>query len=272
MENNILNLVKVGSLLALSLIFMMGCESDKKHMDIIFLHRSTGRNVWLGKTNPYIYKIFKQGDFNSHFKKLNKKHNTSHTVMEQSFPGTTLYGHKNYPYDYYNIWVKNAGSEPYLEAPTLEILTKRYDIIIFKHCYSVSIILEDEGNPDIDSEVKTIENYKLQYNALKQKMHDFPSTKFIVWTPAVRHKSSLTEAEAKRTYAFYNWIMNDWDEKGDNIYIWDFYKYATDGGLYLKDEYAADGGDSHPGKEFSSSMSPIFAKFVHDVASKTSNK
>ncbi len=268
MKATISHSVNIGLLFTLSLIVLMGCKSDKEEMDIIFLHRSTGRNVWLGKTNPYIYKIFKNGDFNSHFKKLNKKNKTNHNVTEQSFPGTTTYGYKNYPYDYYNIWVKHEGEEPYLGAPTLEMLTKDYDVIIFKHCYSVSNILGDEDSPDIDSEVKTIENYKLQYNALKQKMHDFPNTKFIVWTPAVRHKSSLTEAEAKRTQLFYNWIMNDWDEKGDNIYIWDFYKYATDGGLYLKDEYAADGGDSHPGKEFSSKMSPIFAKFVYEVANK----
>ena len=32
-----------------------------------------------------------------------------------SFPKPNPYGWNNYPYDYYNIWVKNAGEELYME-------------------------------------------------------------------------------------------------------------------------------------------------------------
>ncbi|HJX35934.1 MAG TPA: hypothetical protein VJ280_03145, partial [Dehalococcoidales bacterium] len=32
-------------------------------------------------------------------------------------------------------WVKNAEEKPYMEEPTLEMLTKDYGLIIFKHCY-----------------------------------------------------------------------------------------------------------------------------------------
>jgi hypothetical protein len=236
-------------------------------MNILFLHRSTGLNVWLGKTNPYMYKIFKKGDFNAHFNKLNKTNNTDFNITDRIFPGNKQYGYQNYPYDYYNIWVKNAGDKSYMDIPTLEILTKDYDIIIIKHCYPVSNIVESNDTPDINSDIKTLENYKLQYGALKRKMHKFPNTKFIVWTPAVRVKSSLSEGEAKRTREFYQWMINEWNEEGDNIYIWDFYKYETEGGLYLKDEYSAGNGDSHLNKHFSSRMSLVFAKFVYEVAS-----
>ena len=48
-------------------------------------------------------------------------------IEEKIFPKAEPYGWNNYPYDYYNIWVKNAGEQPFMEEPTLEILTKEYD-------------------------------------------------------------------------------------------------------------------------------------------------
>ena len=111
------------------------------------------------------------------------------------------------------------------------MITKDYNVIIFKHCFPVSRISEDTGNPDINSDDKRIENYKLQYDALKKKMHEFPNNKFIVWTPAVCTKNQMTEDEAKELNNFYKWMIDEWDEKGDNIFIWDFYKYETEGGL-----------------------------------------
>ncbi len=200
---------------------------------IIFLHHSTGKNIWLGKTNRYINKLTKRSDVGEYFKNYNKANQTEYQITERNFPKVSPYGWKNIPFDYYNIWVRNAGDKLYMQEPTLEILTKEYDVIIFKHCYPSSRIGPDTLTPDIDSEIRSIQNYKIQYNALKNKMHEFPGNKFIVWTPAVMIESQMTEDEAKRTKEFYNWIMNEWSEKGDNIYIWDFYKYETEGGLYL---------------------------------------
>jgi len=79
-----------------------------------------------------------QGDVQKYFKNYNKKNNTDYFITEMPFPKSNPYGWKNYPYDYYNIWVKNSGDEPFMEEPTLEILTRDYNVIIFKHCYPVS--------------------------------------------------------------------------------------------------------------------------------------
>jgi hypothetical protein len=53
-------------------------------------------------------------------------------------------------------------------------------------------------------------------------MHEFHGTRFILWTPAVNTKHLMTEEEAVRTRQFRDWIVNEWDEKGDNIFVWDF--------------------------------------------------
>ena len=252
-----------------AVIFSLSCEKDpidpERKKKIIFLHHSTGQNIWLGGTSQMQYKLTGKGDVQKYFKNYNKKHPVDYSVKNRFFPSEVPYGWKNYPFDYYNIWIKHGGAVPYQEQPTLEILTTEYDVIVFKHCYPVSNILKDTGNPDIDSEEKRLENYKLQYEALKNKMHEFHDNKFILWTPAIRVQSKLTEAEALRTREFYNWMVTEWDEKGDNIFLWDYYQYATEGGLYLLEKNSAGSNDSHPGSSFSSKLAPLFAKFIIDV-------
>lgn len=129
----------------------------------------------------------------------------------------------------------------------------------------MSKIQEDTGVPDINSSERRLENYKLQYAALKNKMHEFSSTKFIVWTPPVHVKNKLSLEEAERTKEFHRWLIEEWDEKGDNIILWDFYMYETEGGLYMQDKFARGGDDSHPNKEFAGRMAPIFSQFIIDV-------
>jgi hypothetical protein len=248
------------------ILLFFSCESNHNDMkNILFLHHSTGSGIWVGKTNRYVFKLTGKGDVQKCFSDHNKKNNTNYLITERSFPKKTPYGWNNYPYDYYNIWVKNGGDKPYMEEPTLEMLTAQYDVIIFKHCFPVSRISEDTGTPDINSDEKRIENYKLQYNALKDKIHQFPDKKFIIWTPAVYTKNKLSEDEAKRTYQFYRWMMDEWDEKGDNIFIWDFYKYETEGGLYLPDKNASDPDNAHPSRELAGRLAPLFCKFITDV-------
>jgi hypothetical protein len=229
---------------------------------ILFLHHSTGMSVWLGKSNRYLYKLTQKGDIQKFFARYNQANNKDIEITETSFPKSSPYGWNNYPYDYYNIWVKNAGEQSFMEEPTLEMLTKQYDVIIFKHCFPVSRIAKDTGVPDINSGEKRLENYKLQYNALKNKMHEFPDTRFIVWTPVVCTKNQMTEDEARRTYEFYDWMTNKWKESGDNIYLWDYYKLQTEGSLYLLDGNASHPDNSHPNAEFSSHAGAELCKFI----------
>ena len=253
-------------LFIISMLYLAGCANNNATMKkIIFIHHSTGYSVWLGKTNNYVYKLTKKGDVQKYIEKHNRKNHTAYNVTETFYPKKEPYGWNNYPYDYYNIWVRNSGDKPYMEEATLEILTKEYDVIIFKHCFPVSNIVEDSGNPDINSSVKSLENYKLQYDALKLKMHEFPDNKFILWTPAVQTKQLLSEDQAMRTRDFRDWIINEWDVKGDNIYIWDFYSYETEGALYLAEKYSVSSDNSHPNVQFAARLAPIFGQFIIDV-------
>ncbi len=236
-----------------------------KEEKVIFLHHSTGHNIWKGGTSKISYKLFKKGAFTKWLDKYNQENKTQISVKEQAFPKSKPYGWRNYPYDYYNIWVKHGGDKPYKEEPTLEMLAKNYGTVVFKHCYPVSNIDKDSGKPDINSPTRTLENYKLQYNALKQKMREFPDTKFVLWTGAIHVKKAISEDQAQRMKEFADWVRNEWDEKGDNIFLWDFYRLETEGGLYLKEEYAASSGDSHPNKKFSKKVAPYFGQRLTNI-------
>jgi len=217
---------------------------------ILFLHHSTGECVWNGGVADW-------------FDAYNADHGTRYAIAEQAFPKDSPYGWENYPYDYWNIWVRHAGPKPYRQEPTLEILAPKYDVIVLKHCFPVSGIEPDSGQPDVASSEKRIENYKLQYAALKAKMRAFPKVRFLVWTGAALLKGETDAASARRARDFFDWVRNEWDSQGDNIFVWDFHTLETEGGLYLKDSYAS--GDSHPNEKFSRKVAPLFCRRIVDV-------
>lgn len=257
-------------LIFISVILFLGCNnSEDNSMDnkinIIFLHHSTGNRIWRGSLSKIADKLGFNGDVIKWFDDYNKKNSTNYNITETNFPKESPYGWNNYPYDYYNIWVKNAGDKPYKEEPTLEILTKKYDVIIFKHCFPVSNIMSDISDPDIESNTKTLGNYKLQYKALKKKLLEFSDKKFILWTPTAQLKSQTNEEEAKRADEFYRWVRDEWDQKGDNIFLWDFRSFQVEGGIYFKDEFADAINNSHPNRTFSTRVAPYFCNRIVDV-------
>lgn len=232
-------------------------------INIIYLHHSTGEVIWNGKGNTNLPELFRQ---------YNRDNNTSYSIKDQNFPQASPYGWNNYPYDYWNIWVKNAGVKPYMEEPTLEILTKEYQVIIFKHCFPVSDIEANDNNPRIDSHKQTLANYKLQYEALKTKLLEFPDTKFILYTGAAQVEGATTEAMARRAKEFFEWVKNEWDIAGDNIYLWDFQSLETEGGLYLKNNYAVSPYDSHPNSNFAGQVVTLLFNRIIDVINNNGGK
>ena len=221
-----------------------------KDSRVVFLHHSTGECIWNGGVDAW---------FASH----NQAQRTNYRIEEQTFPKESPYGWENYPFDYWNIWVRHAGPKPFKQEPTLEMLTAKYNLIVFKHCFPVSNIEEDSGEPNAASSTKSIENYKRQYAALKSKMRSFPKNRFLVWTGAALLQSETEESSARRAKTFFEWVVNEWDEPGDNIYVWDFRQLETEGGFYLKSAYSS--GDSHPNEAFSRRAAPMLCQRIVEV-------
>jgi len=237
-------------LIAIVLLLTASAAARADSVDIIFLHHSTGGCVW-------------EGGVPAKLDKYNRTRGTQYRISQREFPKDSPYGWENYPFDYWNIWVKHAGAAPFKQEPTLEMLTPKYGVIVWKHCFPVSSVEEDTGSPDVGSADKRVENYKIQYAALKKKMLQFPKTKFVVWTGAALLAGETDPASAKRAKAFFDWVRATWDTPGDNIFVWDFRQLETGGGLYLKAENAQ--GDSHPNATFSKRAAALFSQRLVDV-------
>jgi hypothetical protein len=96
-------------------------------------------------------------------------------------------------------------------------------------------------------------------------MRSFPNTKFIVWTGAALTEATTSPEEAQRTREFFDWVKAEWDQPGDNIYLWDFYQLETEGGIHMKTSYASGLRDPHPRPDFAGKVAPLFGQRIVDV-------
>jgi len=272
-------------LFILAIISMHSCSKEEKTLgiNIIFLHHSTGGVIWRGGNDSFVTKVARRIsnkladiiDRNAVlpqlFEQYNKEHDKNYSIKELDFPKEAPYGWNNFPFDYYNIWVKNGGEEPYMKEPTLEVLTKEYNVIIFKHCFPVSNIKADQDTANINSSIRTISNYKLQYSALRDKLHLFPETKFILFTGAAQVKAKTEEEQAIRAKEFFRWVIDEWDLPGDNIYLWDFYNLQTEGDFYFNNDYAVSSTNSHPNKDFADEAVKLLFNRIIDIVENNGN-
>lgn len=224
---------------------------------IIFLHHSTGSGVYSG------------GNVSGWFSSYNSNNLTQYQISERSYP-TTPYPWENYPYDYWNLWINGAcnSSDPDIEC--MNTLTQDYDVVIYKHCFPGAGVLADTGSPSISSSRKSLENYKLQYRALRDMMDSYPDNIFIIWTLAPLHRLASNDNDAARAKQFVDWVKGDFltedSQPHPNIYIFDFFGNAAGADNYLRYEYeiSHSSSDSHPNTLANQTIGPIFAQFIID--------
>lgn len=250
-------------LLVWALFFSVNCVFSQK---VIFLHHSTGRNV------------FKEGDVPGLIEAFNKNNGKSLEVTERSFPNTP-WPWSNYPYDYWKLWIGGSCNSENPNIECMQTLAAKYDLVVLKHCYPGSAIKPNTGKPDVTSETKTLENYKEQYRALRSLFDSFPGTKFMVWTLAPLHRLATTPETAVRAGEFVDWVKNEWltedNKPHPNIYVFDFFSLLAEldanpakGVRYcLKYDFERDHskGDSHPNLSANQYAGPLFAKAVEEV-------
>jgi len=216
---------------------------------IHFLHHSTGGNLIGGA-----------GGIAKMFDAYNLENGTNLLFTEEwSAPSD------NYPYDYFSVTFTPAK---------LQDLALKYDVVIWKHCYPGSSILEDTGYPDINSSRKSIENYTLQYRTLRDRLDSHPDRKFILWTLPPLHRKASTADMARRAAQFTEWVKWEYlTENGDhpNQFIFDFRRYMTGPDNFLRYEYELDhnSSDSHPNQLANDTVCPIFFNSIIDILKKS---
>jgi hypothetical protein len=161
------------------------------------------------------------------------------------------------------------------QEPRFADLVAQYDVVIMKHCFPASDILEDIGKADPTSPRQSLENYQAIYRLLRDKFDKNPNKLFIIWTLPPRHRlfqpsEGHKDANAARATEFSNWLKGNFVNEGGshpNIFIWDFRGLIVDPDTnFLKYEYESDHNspDSHPNKLANDKAGPQFSKFTVD--------
>ncbi|KPL10405.1 MAG: hypothetical protein AMS26_21495 [Bacteroides sp. SM23_62] len=117
------------------IIFLLLLPPGIAGQKVIFLHHSTGGN------------LYTQGDVEGWISDYNDENNTHIEISERAYPNSP-YPWKNYPYDYWKLWVNgdcDAG-QPGIEC--IESLVEQYQVIIFKHCFPGAAIQAESGSPE----------------------------------------------------------------------------------------------------------------------------
>lgn len=91
---------------------------------ILFLHHSTGENVWGGGTTSG-----SPGSCRHWLDQYNVAHSTNYQVSEMCFPGDPSgvpYPSDNFPYDFWNIWCNPNKDAAAQTQTTLETFVTQY--------------------------------------------------------------------------------------------------------------------------------------------------
>lgn len=252
------------------LIFLMASTAvfSQKNKAIFLVH-STGTS------------LYSEGKVADWLQTYNTANATNFQITTRTFPNTP-WPWENYPYDYWKLWVNNSCNNADPDIECLPSIAGNYGLVIFKHCYPGASIEVDLGKPDITSKRKSIENYKLQYRALRTLMDGMPDKKFMVWTLVPLHRLATTTDQANRAYQFVQWMKTEWlTEDGKlhpNIFIFDFFSLAAEMSLSPVNgkqyclkydyEYSHTSNDSHPNTLANSTIGPLFAEAVVKVLTK----
>lgn len=256
------------ALLLVAIILQGMAQAAGGDEKVIFLHHSTGWGVYSG------------GDVTGWIRTYNANSGTAYEIDERSYPNSP-YPWNNYPYDYWNLWVNGACDDAQSGIACMTSLVRDYDVVIFKHCFPGADVQDDTDNPDITSSRKSLENYKLQYRALRDLMDSHGDTQFIVWTLAPLHRLATTTGAATQARAFVDWVRDEWltedSHSHPNIAIFDFWGYAAEENTgttpgqgpvnTLKYDYESShsGSDSHPNDLANETIGPLFAQFIVDT-------
>lgn len=238
-------------------------EPVVKDQKILILTHSLGRA------------LYEEGGLEAWFDNYNTSNNSQIQIEQRDYPDDP-YQWSNAPYDYWNLWLNGACDSIEASSECLSSLVNKYDVISFKNSYELSDVLPDVGGSTaaVNSTRKSVENYKLQYRALRDLMDQYPDTIFVVWTLPPRHRLQKTSsdttalANARRATEFSTWLTSEWlseDNKShDNIFVFDIRAYLMGSDNYLKFDYESTHtwSESQPNPAANALLGPTLAEFL----------
>ena len=228
----------------------------------IFLHHSTGRNIWgpNGSSTSVPDEI--------------TTYNTNHgytgseecSLNEQWFP--SVHGDNEW-----STWHHLFDSD-YTDEDVWPIINAN-QIIVIKSCFPSSA-MSGIGSPSdtVAYTTKSVYNYKWHWRHILRIMENHPEHFFVIWTNAPLVAASTDDNEAYWANEFCTWAKDTLAEGLDpeygafpkNVYVFDFFHKLAGTDYKLKPEYAVGTTDSHPNSAATELVAPQFVREVFDAA------
>ena len=245
-------------ILSISSIF----AEDVKFRSGIFLHHSTGGNIW-GPNGSNTSVPDEIDDFN-----LDNSYtgDDACSLNEAGWP-------TNFWDNEWNRWHNIFdGNDP--DADISNYLANN-KIIVIKSCFPSSA-MSGIGSADDMSEsyIKSLWNYKWHWRSIIRKMQEHPNNFFVIWTNAPLVPNATNANQALLSHQFCSWAKDILgagldDEFGPlpkNVYVFDFFHKLVDENYMLDIDYAADEWDSHPNANATELVAPQFVEEIFDAA------
>lgn len=219
----------------------------------LFLHHSTGRNVM----------FFPSQGVPAWFDAYNATSALDIDFDESWYPPDG----SNMPADYHGLWFGRPGE--------LERVIDGQHVVVVKHCYPASALVEDDGKVDPSQDIRTLANYQAYYRALRDRLRQHEETLFVFWTLPPLHPLAGEEPgraeRARRAQRFSEWLAGEFlteDPQLVNAAIFDVRAlWADPVTQFLKAEFQLDpkDDDSHPNAKANDLAGPAFAQFLVDA-------
>ncbi|MDP3684656.1 MAG: T9SS type A sorting domain-containing protein, partial [Ignavibacteria bacterium] len=229
---------------------------NKKFRNGIFLHHSTGQNIWgpNGSTSSVPQEII---NFNS----------------THGFTGDEAFNIKEswYPSgdNEWYTWDGIFKNEPSFDD--IQSTLSTYKIVIIKSCFPSSNIYTWGSSTDtLSTDSKTVNNYKWHWRNMVKVMKNLPHNFFAIWTNAPLVPKATNETEAHLSDLFCTWAKDTLatgldeitGEFPNNIYIFDFFHKLADDNGFLQLQWAVGEYDSHPN---AAATEMVAAPFVFEI-------
>lgn len=235
-----------------------------QHRAGIFLHHSTGGNIWgpNGSPTSVPQEITRYNNRNG------LQGNNAFAFDEQGWPDN--------PWD--NEWSRwhsiFDGTDP---TANINPFINGFDIVMIKSCFPSSSLTgwgmpSDTNNPGM----KTVYNYKWHWRNIVKAMASHPQTFFVIWTNAPLVAAATNDLEAQLSHQFCRWAKDTLYRGLDpvfgsfppNVYVFDFFHLLVGPDYKLYPMYAASSSDSHPNSAATSYIAPVL---VEEICAATLN-
>ncbi|MCD6201542.1 MAG: hypothetical protein J7K46_07030, partial [Bacteroidales bacterium] len=244
------------------LIISLNGFSQERFRSGIFLHHSTGGNIWgpNGSNTSVPAEI--------------TQYNTDHSysgeeecsMNEEWFPSN----HGNEWADWHHLFDGDYPDDdiwPFMSSNK---------IVVIKSCFPSSAMSGGRGSASdtVSFTTKSVYNYKWHWRHILRIMEAHPENFFVIWTNAPLVAASTNDDQAYWAHVFCTWakdtLANGMDsEYGEfprNVYVFDYFHKLVGADYKEKPEYAASSTDSHPNSAATDLIAPQFVKEIFDAA------